>query len=166
MEDSRREVVGRIILFVIAWLIGAHVIEAIDGWWGPAVGVPLGVASLFLNVFSRNRANRAIDIAGKRTIKAWGWMYLPVGVYVVLPLCAMVIAHLVMREEGDTWWQMLRNWLPFILELMVPATALVAAYATAGMKHGDGKPKPELARKPEAEPMPENETPSVNDETH
>ncbi len=134
MANSSIDRVRTSVMFVMAWLIGLYVYEIVQETFAAmqqAIRGPIGfvaaLATLALNLYARKRA-AACD-PSSRAFKFW--LYLPVGLFLALPLVVKVIFFLT-SDEQQSWWDHLVSLLPVLLKLGVPVAALLWAYMALG----------------------------------
>ena len=116
-----------VIMFVVAWLIGLYVYEVVQEYAQGPLGLVAGVVTLVVNLYARRRATMCDP--GTWVFKFW--LYLPVILFLLVPIIAKVIIFLVSEEELR-WWQHLFSLLPFVLKLGVPVGALLGVYWALG----------------------------------
>ena len=123
-----------LVRFVIAWLIALYVYqvvhEVMHALKGPA-GLAAGALTVALNLYARRRATRCVPASFAFKF----WLYLPVGVFLLVPPIIKMVAYLTADGERS-WWSHLVSLLPFLVELGIPVAVLLWAYAVLGTLGG------------------------------
>jgi len=127
MAHDPVEKLRSLVMFVIAWLIALYVYEVVQSSFQTGVGVAAAVGTGILNLYARRRAANC-------PATSWAfkfWLYLPVILFLVVPVAAKTIGFLA-NSKGLTWWQQVYALLPFMLKLGVPVAGLLWVYWRLG----------------------------------
>ena len=116
-----------LVMFVVAWLIGLYVYEVVQEYAKGPVGLVAGVVTVAVNLYARRRATTCAP--GTWAFKFW--LYLPVILFLLVPIVAKLIIFLVAQADR-TWWDHLLSLLPFVLKLGVPVGILLGVYWALG----------------------------------
>jgi len=127
MKYDRADRIRGVVMFVIAWLIGLYVYEVVqDAFRGP-IGIVAAAITVGVNLYARKKASGCVE----RNFMFRFWLYLPVVLFIVLPVAVKVIAYLT-TEVDQSWWSQLTSLLPFVLKLGVPVAILLWVYWAVG----------------------------------
>ncbi len=115
------------IMFVVAWLIGLYIYEVVQEHFHGPIGFVAAAGSVAANLYARKKATACVPASSAFRF----WLYLPVALFLVVPLAVKVLVYL--QSEGDQgWWTHLSSLLPFLLKLGVPIAALAWLYVAVG----------------------------------
>jgi len=126
-EHLRVDRLKWLLMFVVAWLIALYIYEVVGADVNRSLGFVVAAATLGLNMYARHRVLRSVQSSLTTTF----WLFLPVVMFVVVPVVSKVITFL-RADEGQTWWDHFFSLLPFILKLGVPVGVLLVVYFTLG----------------------------------
>lgn len=128
MERDRIDRIRTAVMFVIAWLIALYVYKVVLAATDHG-GLGFGAAALVwgINLYARRRAAACVE--GNRLFRFWH--YVPMIVFLVVPLAIKIIQYFVSDQELR-WWNHIFALLPFMLQLGVPAGVLGVAYVMLG----------------------------------
>ena len=114
-------------MFVVAWLIGLYIYEVVQEKFHETIVVVAALLTLGINLYARKRAVACVEATPQFKF----WLYLPVILFLVVPVLVKVIIFLTDDAEWS-WWDHFFSLLPFILKLGVPVAALLWAYKAMG----------------------------------
>jgi len=137
MSHNPIERLRSLLMFVVAWLIALYVYEVVQASFQTGVGVAAAVGTGVLNLYARRRAERCASTT-------WAfrfWLYLPVILFLVVPVAAKTIGFFAAAHERS-WWQQVQALLPFILKLGVPVAVLLWVYWRMGVPEGAAADSP------------------------
>lgn len=129
MARDKVDRIRGLVMFVVAWLIGLYVYEVVQEYAQGPVGLVAGVVTMGVNLYARRRATTCAP--GTWAFKFW--LYLPVILFLLVPIVAKLIIFLVAQAD-QTWWDHLLSLLPFVLKLGVPVGILLGVYWGLGRK--------------------------------
>ena len=123
MPHNRIERLRSLVMFVIAWLIALYVYEVVKASFQTSIGVAAAVGTGVLNLYARRRAEQSAGTT-------WAfrfWLYLPVILFLAVPLCVKTVGFF-SSTQGKGWWDQVLALLPFMLKLGVPVAILLWVY--------------------------------------
>ena len=127
MTPEKVDRVRGLVMFVVAWLIGLYVYDVVQEAFRGPIGFVAAAATFGVNLYARKRALACVETDWKFKF----WMYLPVILFLLVPVAVKVIVFL--TSEGEQGWaHHLLSLLPFILKLGVPVATLLWVYWALG----------------------------------
>ncbi len=139
MTPQKIERLRHLLMFVIAWLIGLYVFEAIRES-SAVLGIIAAALTLIVNLYARKRAAALVT----PTPAFYFWLYLPAILFFVVPIASKAIIYFT-SDEPTSWWSHVYSLAPFVLQLGIPAGTLLWIYAAVGRLASsiDDEPKSE-----------------------